>query len=213
MGSVDWYRNTRWDAETEAAFNKKLARSRSQKAQYLRIQGAILKDTYPDAAIRLLQRCIAEGEDFHIAHAHLDMALAHYVRGDIEAALVSLEAALEQQDRQPKFRTSAAYDYAFLVALHDQDERHDRALAALEREGEGFFAVMRFEAEAAKAMILMSRGQHAEAQQAAQAALAALAIEEEWIPGHPQVGVVPTVESPLLDRLRDIANRTFADEL
>jgi hypothetical protein len=44
MSSDDWYRNQTWSEDIEAAFNAKLARSRSQKAQYLRIQGSILKD-------------------------------------------------------------------------------------------------------------------------------------------------------------------------
>lgn len=206
MGSEDWYRSEHWDAEVEAAFNKKLARSRSQKAQYLRIQGSILKETHPDAAIRLLQRCIEEGDEFHIAHAHFETAHARYVQGDVDGALVSLEATIEQQVRQPMFRTSAAYDYAFLVALHEKVERYDQALDLLESEGPGFFASMTFEAETAKALIFSSRDLGGQAQQAARKALAAGAVEIGWIPGHPDVGVVPVLEVPLFDRLRRIAD-------
>lgn len=205
MSSEDWYRNTSWDAETEAAFNAKLARTRSQRAQYLRIQGSVLKDTHPDAAIGLLGRCIQEGDEFHIAHAYLDTAHAHYVRGDVLAALIALEAAIEQQERQPRFRTSAAHDYAFLVALHGQTERYDKALELLEREGDGLFSSMTFEAEAAKALIFDARQQREQAQQAARGALDAEAVEVGWIPGHPEVGVVPKVERPLFERLRQIA--------
>lgn len=208
MGSEDWYRNANWDAEAEADFNKKLARSRSQKAQYLRIQGSILKATYPDAAICLLQRCIDQGDETYIAHAHFDIAHARYVQGDVDAALVSLEAAIEQQVRQPMFRTSAAHDYAFLVALHGRSERYDRALDLLGNEGDGFFASMTFEAESAKALIFFSRQQKAQAQQAARKALAAATVETGWIPGHPDVGVVPKVEAQLFGRLRSIAEVT-----
>ena len=205
MRSEDWYRNKCWDAEVEAAFNDKLSRARSQKAQYLRIQGSLLKESAPDAAIELLMRSIEEGDDFHIAHAHLDIAHANCVSGNVDAALEALEAVLEQEERQPNVRTTAAYDFAFLVALHQRQERYDRALALLEREGAGFFATMLFEAEAARALIYAARGNHALARQAARKALAAEAVKEGWIPGYPDVGVVPANESPLLDRLRTIA--------
>ena len=205
MASDNWYRNTHWDAEIEAAFNAKLARSRSQKAQYLQIQGSILKDRDPPAAIRLLQRCIEEGDDFHIAHAWLDMAHAHYVLGEVDAALERLEAAVAQQEHYRLVRTTAAYDFAFLVALHERAERYDRALKLVGAEGEGFFAAMVFEAEVAKALIFASLGQEAEAQDAARKALEASATRVGWVPGHPDVGVVPEVEAPLFERLRAIA--------
>lgn len=205
MGNDDWFRNSRWDAETEALFNEKLARSRSQKAQYLRIQGSLLKNSVPAAAICLLQRCIDEGDESYIAHAHFEIAHARYVQGDVDAALVSLEAAIEQQKRQPMFRTSAVHDYAFLVALHGIVHRYDRALDWLDGEIDGLFASMTFESESAKALIFHSRQQAAQAQQAAQNALAAAAVSVSWIPGHPDVGVVPQIESPLHDRLRGIA--------
>jgi len=44
MGQHDWYRNTTWDKEIEAAFEARWNRSRSEcsKIQYLRIQAGIL---------------------------------------------------------------------------------------------------------------------------------------------------------------------------
>lgn len=207
MGSETWYRNAHWDAETEAAFNKKLARSRTQKAQYLRIQGALLKATCPQAAIGLLQRCIDEDDAAYIAHAHFEIAHARYVQGDLDAALAALEAAIEQQNRQPMFRTSAAIDFAFLVALHEQADRYERALGLLENQDDGFLASMTFEAQSAQALIFSAQNKPAQAQQAARKALAAAAVETGWIPGHPDVGVVPKVDAPLFDRLREIADQ------
>jgi len=210
MGTEDWYCNTSWDADIEAAFNGKLARTRSQKAQYLRIQGSVLKDSHPGPAIELLQRCVAEGDDFHVAHAYLDMAHAHYVRGNLQAALAALEAALEQEKRQPRVRTTAAYDHAFLVALHGIEERYGLSIALLDREGVGFLPSMIFEAEAAKALIFAAWQRHQEAQQAARHALAAGAVEVGWIPGHPAAGLVPLVDTPLHRRLQAIAQGNLA---
>ena len=206
MGTDDWYRNTTWDADIEAAFEAKLARTRSQKAQYLRIQGSMLKDSRPDVAVRLLDRCIAEGEPFHIAHAMLDKGHALYVAGEVDAALQSLEEAIDQQRREPMFRTSAAFDFAFLVALHEREERYDRALKLLDQGGDPIFADMAFEAESARAVISASRGDMPSAREAAHKALAAREDRSGWIPGHPEVGVVPHVDDPLTQRLRAIAS-------
>ena len=205
MSSEHWYRNTTWSGETEAAFNTKLARSRSQKAQYLRIQGSVLKDMEPVAAIGLFQRCIDERDDSHIAHAYLDMAHAYYVAGDLESALISLEAAMAQQARQPMFRTSAAYDHAMLVALHERTERYELVLSNLDRSNEAYFASMTFQAESARAVIYSFQGRTEEAHAAAHRALAAEADQIGWIPGHPQVGVMPNSDNPLSKRIRAIA--------
>jgi len=205
MASEDWYQNTTWNDEIEEAFNKKLQRSRSQRAQYLRIQGSLLKDTHPQAGIRLLARCVEAGEDFEIAHALLDTAHAQLVQGDVDAALDTLEAVIEQEKRQPRSRTTAAYDYPFLIAIYCRKERYQSALDLLERHGDGFFESMIFEAETAKALIFEERGEDALAQQASRKALEAASVEVGWLPDHPKVGLVPTLPSQLHGRLQRIA--------
>jgi tetratricopeptide (TPR) repeat protein len=203
MSSGDWYRNTDWTPEIETAFNARLARSRSQKAQYLRIQGSTLKDTHPPAAIALLERCIRLGDEFHIPHAYLDLAHAHHVLGNVKQALQFLEAAVEQQERQPMFRTSAPFDFCMLVALHCRAERYDRALSILDGLDSGPFPVNEFQACAARAIILAERGRTEEARAAARLALEAEQ-REGWIPGLPEVGAVPCGGNPISDRLRAI---------
>ena len=206
MSSDSWYRNAQWNAEVAATFDAKLARSRSQKAQYLRIQGSILKDSHPQVAIALLRRCIDEGDASHIAHALLDTAHAHYATGNIEAALDLLEAAIQQQVHEPMFRTSAAYDYAMLVALHESADRYDKALAVLERADDPPFATMLFQAEAARAVIYSSRGMVEQARRAGRNAMAAREVRTGWIPGHPDVGVIPEGDDPLSKRVRAIVD-------
>lgn len=203
----DWYRNTQWNAEIEAAFEAKLARTRGQKAQYLRVQGSTLKDSHPEVAIRLLTRCTEAGEPMFVAHALLDTAHAHYRLGDVDSALGTLQEVLEQQRREPRYQTSAASDYPFLTALHGRREHYDYALELLAHDGEALFPTMTFEQEAARAIILSERGEHAHAQAAAVIALAARE-EQGWIPGFPGVGAVPVGEHPLFDRLRAIAGHS-----
>ena len=202
----DWYRNTDWNAEIEAAFEVKLARAKAQRTQYLRIQGSTLKDSHPEIAIRLLARCIDSGEPMFVAHALLDTAHAQYRLGQIDAALDTLGALLEHQRREPRFQTSAAFDYPFLVAFHGRSERYDRALELLDRIEEAPFAAMNFEQEAARAIIVSERGETERARAAAATALQ-LQGEPGWIPGFPEVGAAPSGEHPLFDRLRIIAGQ------
>jgi tetratricopeptide (TPR) repeat protein len=201
---ADWYRNTHWDAEIEAAFEAKLARVRAQKAQYLRIQGSTLKDRHPEVAVRLLSRCAEAGEPMFVAQALLDKAHAQYRMGEVDDALDTLEAAIAQQKREPRFQTSASFDYPFLVAFHDRTERFDRALALLEGQEQPLFPDQAFAREAARAIILLERGDEAQSAEAARQALH-LRGSEGWIPGFQQVGAVPATEHPFIDRLRAIA--------
>lgn len=204
MSDEHWYRNSDWSPEIEARFEERLARSRNQKAQYLRIQGSILKERHPAEAVELLERCIAEGDPAFIAHAYAEMADAHYRLGDVDAAIRSFEAAMEQEAAQPMFRTNAPLDYALLVALHEQAERYDHALTVLDAAGEGFLPSMSFEAATARALIHAARGETDSARSAATRALAQLDCAGP-IPGYPEVGAVSGTDHPLFERLRAIA--------
>ena len=199
-----WYRNSDWSPEIAERFDQRLARSRSQKAQYLRIQGSILKDRHPETAIALLERCIAEGDPAFIAHAWAEIADARYRLGNVDGAIEAFEAALEQESREPMFRTNAPLDYALTVAIHERAGRYDRALACLDAVGEGFLPSMLFEEAAARALISAARGDGDAARQAAERALSQLD-RAGPIPGHPEVGAIADSDHPLLARLRAIA--------
>jgi tetratricopeptide (TPR) repeat protein len=203
----DWYRNNDWNDAVAADFEARLARARGQKAQYLRIQGATLRNSHPQVAIALLQRCVELGDPAFTAAALLDTAQARYGIGDIDAALDTLETLLDQEACEPRFRTSAAFDYPFLVALHGQRQRFDRAMAVLEASGEGLFADLNFERETALALIYAERGEHWRAAEAAMRALQAADVSVGWITSFPQVGVVPVGDHPPKQRLKTIAGR------
>lgn len=201
--SENWYRNTEWTPQIEEEFNAKLARSRGQKAQYLRIQGSTLATRHPEAALQLLHRCIELKDEFTLAAAHQDAAHAYYRMGDIELALRSLEAAIERQEVYPMAKTEAPYDYCMLVALYGREERYDRVLALVARIGSGPFPLTHFKAQAASAIILWERGRQEEAKVAARLAIEAQSVEHGWIPGYPDVGAV-SEDNPLSSRLAEI---------
>jgi hypothetical protein len=88
MAREDWYRSETWDESTRAAFESRLARSRTpfHRAQYLRIQGVTLTATGKrrevNAGRGLLERVIADFPDevMEVAGAHF--ALGESLLGD-----------------------------------------------------------------------------------------------------------------------------------
>ena len=101
MSDGDWYRNTDWDDEIAARFESRIARSRTQKAQYLLIQGTLLIASQPAVAAPLFERSIALNDEFHLARALNGLAMARMALGEIDACLAAYEAAIDTELRLP----------------------------------------------------------------------------------------------------------------
>ena len=97
MGREDWYRNTEWNEEIEAAFRERLNRSRQlfHKAQYLRIQGYYLlssKDVvYQKIGISLMNELLNDYPDtkdviFSKFEAYVNLGDYYYKRGELDLA-------------------------------------------------------------------------------------------------------------------------------
>lgn len=205
MARHDWYRNTDWNAEIEAAFFEKLRRAR-EKQQYLRIQARIIADRKPDVALRLLDEYFALGDHFDQAQAHADRASAYLVLGDMERAIAALEAALAQEEKYPRLLTYAYLDLPFLIACRHIKSRYEQALELLERYRSRLtFPVDHFRWHAAYSLILSARGQISSAQAHARLALAAAAEGHSGFRYHPGVGLVGTKFEDIRERLSNIA--------
>jgi len=123
-----WYRNTEWNDEIAADFEKRLARSRHQKAQNLSLQGHALIPRHPKVARDLLTRAVAFDDPHETPRALAFLALAHLAHGDIEGALASYETALERQAAQPNLIAVQPADYLFLIGVFRRAERLPAAL-------------------------------------------------------------------------------------
>jgi hypothetical protein len=102
MGRDDWFRNEIWDADIEAAFRAKLARARSAKPQYLRIQAGYLTKNFPDASLLLIDEFFALGDHFEFSIARCVQARAFEVQGRIGEAIDAYELALQWDADHPR---------------------------------------------------------------------------------------------------------------
>jgi tetratricopeptide (TPR) repeat protein len=191
MGRNDWFRNTKWDAPTEAHFNEKLRRARD-KAQPLRIQAYHLQNSDPKAALALLDRYFALGNHFDMASAFLHQAEAHLALGQLEEAIQSLEKALQRERDFPNVKTQAWSRFALLVAERKLIHLYKRALLVLQENPVSSlsFPVDGFLWNAAFALIADAKGQRKHAAETATKALEFAALTHSGFRYHADVGLV-----------------------
>ncbi|HEU5018388.1 MAG TPA: hypothetical protein VFT69_10515 [Pseudolabrys sp.] len=205
MNRDDWFRNTFWDAQIEAAFFKKLARTKN-KSQYLRIQASILASGCPHVALRLLDQYFALGECLDMAQAHVDRAAAYLSLGQVSSAILAYEAALTRETSHPNVQTRACLELPFLVAIQRLSEHYDRAIALLElHRNRLMFPIDRFRWNCAVALIRSDQGDRRGAQEAAQNALAASLEAKSGFRYHSKVGLVAGLDEALRKRLSELA--------
>lgn len=208
MARDDWFRNTQWDENIEASFQKKLARAR-QKSHYLRIQAGYLAERFPHSALRLLDQYFALGDDLEHAQAHVERATAYRSLGNVDAAIAAYEAALAREASFPNLLTQAYLELPYLIATQPIPARYQQALEVLDKgKTRPFFHSERFRWHCSVALIRASMGQIPEAGNAARAALTAAAQTDSGLRYHPKIGLVAGVDDALLGRLSALADAT-----
>ncbi len=159
---TDWYRNTQWDEAIAAAFEAKLARSRSQKAQYLTLQACHLLPRHPDVALVLLDRASeADTDAYHTARIASFRATANLRLGRIDNLLADYEAGIAAE-ATGGVQIGNALDFAFAVAYFRRSERYDLALALLDQFKGSPFLNVDSQALGAHALILADLGREPE---------------------------------------------------
>ena len=167
----DWYRNAEWSETIAAEFETRLARSRSQKAQYLSLQGQALIHRHPDVAEALLARAIELDDAFETVRALAFLAQARLALGNVDGALCAYERALERQLSQPNVVAVQPADYLFVIGYFRCAERLPHALPAAEAMPDAGIFGPEPQVMAAKAMIFELAGRREAAKASAAEAL------------------------------------------
>jgi tetratricopeptide (TPR) repeat protein len=207
----DWYRKTTWSSRDAEDFERHLARSRSQRAQYIKIQAQTLAGTgqvqVADAAIQLAHRYLEEDpRGFFEVRAHLTVAEASGTKGDVSAALQAYRNAVHAEARNHGVRCCAYLEFAWFVATRGLIEAFDDVLNAMKsrQETDLVFPIAQYKYFAALALISNELKNREHARRMAQNALEAEARVAPFS-RHKHVGVVEGIDGDIQKRIRRLA--------
>jgi len=201
MARDDWYRNTDWNDAIETEFLAKLARARD-KQQYLKLQAGIIAQSHPRAALALLDRYFAMGENLFMAEALRAKAYALFSLGETDAAIDAFEAVLQREETHGNLLTQTRLDYPYLVVLHQLKRFYGRALELAEAElRDGLtFPDQIYKRNAVRALLHAERGEGEKAAEVATIAMQAARATHSGLARHPVMGLVDP-DDPLRPRL------------
>lgn len=194
-----WYRNSDWSDAIAADFERRLARSRHQKAQNLSIQGAHLIASHPEVARDLLQRAAAMDDPFETPRALANLAKAFLALGGVEAALATYEDALLRQSEQPGMVAVHPVDYVFVVGAFARRERLPLAEPIADALADETLFGPDPQLFAAKALVYDLAGRRGDARRYA-------ALARPLMDDMPDVAALGIAIGPLRDRLGAIAS-------
>jgi hypothetical protein len=207
VGRDDWFRNTDWNLEIEAAFFRRLRGARINKSQYLRIQASYLSKSHPRVALRLLDEYFLLGEHFDLAQAYADKAAALVTLDEIDAALSSYEDALKREREFTGLKSESYLGFAVLVANARRAHLYSGALEVLDAHRNSLlFPLHRYEAHGARALILQELGYADEARSSAQLALEAASEIQSGFRYHQDVGLVADTDDEFGARIAALVN-------
>ena len=216
MGREDWYRNEEWSAATEATFRDKLSRSRSSRAQYLRIQADYLADNHPQAALALIEEYFETGDQFDVPMALCARAQAYRSLGKIDEAVAAYKRALNWEETHPRYTTPARTYYPKLVAERRISREYDYALYILAdrfQPTDHQFPMDRYNWNGSNALIASEQGRLVEAKEFAERALRAAAQTESPFRFHRKIGIVQNSSDDFGRRIKRLARPSILRSL
>lgn len=208
MSSDDWYRNKCWDSAIDAAFRAKLARARTSRPQYLRIQASYLVKSFPEIALKLIEEYFDTGDRFDVPNAFCAGADAHLTLGATAEALVAYKQALNWEEAHPNHISTARIDFPRLVAASRISSEYDYALHVLTTRFSPMdhqFPVTRYLWNGSRALIAYEQGEATEACDFAQRAMSAAMETESPFRYHRTAGLVRDESDDFGHRIKRLA--------
>lgn len=214
MSDSDWFRQTQWTSAISSDFEARLARSRSQHSEYLRIQAFTLAETRDTAnaapAIQLATRYLERNESgLFAAQMHAAMALAYTTLGNMAEAVESYRRSVAMENIQRNVRGLHYIDFAWFAATHQLSQHYEEVLQAMKQnliEGDLMFPATQYRYFGALAMISSDMGDKQNAKRMAANALAAAMHEKGPIRRYPLLGLVLGHQDKIRARLEHIAS-------
>jgi hypothetical protein len=206
MAAADWFRNTDWNAEIEQHFLEKLARSRTQRDQYLVIQALTLSNSCPQAALQLVDLYFATKKGhFEDVRALSARAAAYKSMGNNALAVAAMKEVLAIERQRPKHKTTTYVEYPYLVASIGMTSEFSSALSVLEeRAGDLMFPVDVFKWHSAYSIISHALQNSEAAKNHAGMALDAAQIKKSGFRFHQSLGLVGKEHQTTVAALRQI---------
>lgn len=213
MTTVEWFRHESWNSEIALQFETRLARSRSARGEYLRIQAYTLAATRRAdnavPAIELAKRYLSlEPAGFSAAQMYACMACAHETLGDKAAALAAYRCAIALEQKKSGVRGYYYLDFAWFAASHGMCDLYDEVLHAMASNKEDkdlMFPVNQYRFFASLALMSADAGDMSTARQMAGNALQAASLSAGPFAHLPAAGVCVSGSDPHRERLERLA--------
>jgi tetratricopeptide (TPR) repeat protein len=206
MATDDWFRNESWNPNVEEVFFGRLAKSRSQRDQYLVIQALTLASAEPAVALRLVDLYFeSKRRPFEDVRALMARAKAYQSMGSLQDAIEALKQALEVERQKPNHKTTAYVDYPYLVATNRLASEYPDAKSILfERVRDVMFPLDKFKWNASLAIIEHESNNPDQARKHARAALEAAGTTKSGFRFHRRLGLVGNNHPPTIAILEKI---------
>jgi len=204
--NIDWYRNENWNETIKIDFMSRLSRARSQRDQYLVIQASTISDSFPDAALELINIYFASRKsEFDTVRALNVKAKSYLALNKFEESIKEMKVILEIERHKPNIKTNIFVEYPYFVATHNISSDYENAFSILsERESDLAFPIQIFMWHAAKSIIHSFYNQIIEARYHAGIALESAKIKKSGFSFHQNLGLVSEEHKKCVDILQKI---------
>lgn len=213
MTQLEWFRQTKWTNEIEKDFERRLARSRGQRPEYLRIQAWTLAEQrdpkLATIAISLAHRQLElSPAGFFAAQMWNTIARASTTLGRSEDVIAAYRQAVDFEAERPNVREYAYIDFAWYVATESLVANYPEVFAAVEKNKQDCdltFPLIQYRFFGALALIAADTGDTSEARRMARNAIVAAKREQGPFWRHPLLGLLKGSGDAVRNRLEQLA--------
>ena len=212
MKTREWFRRRTWSAADEANFERKLARARGRRSEYLRIQALTLAETEDPSlagpAIALANRQLQEDPDgIFRAQVLCTIARAYASKGDVAGAVDAYRRAVRAEEERG-VRCCAYLQFAWFAVNRDLKEFYEEVLGMMDssmKDGDLVFPAAQYQYFGALALISRATGDSENAARMARSALEAAMKQQTPFDRHPAVGLVGDTDAAVHREIQRLA--------